>query len=136
MSRRGVLTVAIFTAFAATGGLQPAAGAVVVSGSDQQVQRTTVTVDPSGRRVVVLWESKHFAAHEHIRFNRSASGGRRWRPEPLEFPLNVVNPWFSDYLPEVELDETGSLHVLWSQRSDTTSPYYARSSDLGDTWRE
>ena len=112
----------------------PSTAAVIVSGADRGVTRTTVAADPSGRRVVVMWESKQFAAHEHLRLNRSTDGGMRWRPEPLDFALNVVNPWFSDYLPEIALDRAGDLHVLWSQRSDTTSPVYARSADVGDTW--
>ena len=118
----------------AIAGLRTAGGAVRVSGTDAQVQRTTICADSTGQRVVVFWESRQFAAHEHIRLNRSANGGQRWRAEPLDFPLNVVNPWFSDYLPEVALDESGALHVLWSQRNDTSSPGYARSTDLGDTW--
>jgi hypothetical protein len=111
-----------------------ALGAVIVSGSDLQVQRTTLAVDPSGERVVILWESTQFAAHEHVRLNRSVNGGQRWREEALDFALNLVTPWFSDYLPEANIDSSGVLHVLWSQRTDTTSPYYARSPDLGDTW--
>jgi hypothetical protein len=111
-----------------------ATAGVVVSGNDRQVQRTTVSADPTGQRVVVFWESRQFGAHEHIRFSRSTDGGSRWRREPLDFALNVVNAWFSDYLPEIAFDQSSNLHVLWSQRSDTTSPRYAGSSDLGDTW--
>lgn len=111
-----------------------AASGMAVSGNDHGVQCTTIAADPSGHNVVIMWESKQFASHEHIRLNRSTDGGARWRPQPVDFAHNVVNGWFSDYLPEIALDRSNDLHVLWSQRSDTTGPCYARSSDLGDTW--
>ncbi len=128
------LRIALGAAAFALAGLGSTLAAVIVSGSDRQVQRTTLAVDPSGEHVVILWESTQFAAHEHLRLNRSVNGGRRWRAEPLDFALNLVTPWFSDYLPEAAFDAAGALHVLWSQRTDTTSPCYVRSADLGDTW--
>ncbi len=109
--------------------------AVLVSGDDKQVRATTICADSSGQNIVLFWESKQFSSgSEHLRFNRSANGGRRWKTQPFEFPLNNNYVYFSDYLPETVFDQNGTLHVLWSQRSDTQSPSYVQTTNMGDTW--
>jgi len=112
-----------------------ACSAVMVSGDDRQVRASTICADSSGQSIVLFWESKQFSSgSEHLRFNRSANGGRRWKTQPFEFPLNNNNVYFSDYLPETAFDQNGTLHVLWSQRTDTQSPSYVQTNNMGDTW--
>ncbi len=113
-----------------------ALGGQMISGSDVGVTATTLAVDESGKEVIALWQSTQFPNREHLRFNRSVDGGEIWLSTPIDFAENDLNPWFSDYLPELAFDAKGNLHVFWSQRNDTAAPCYTRSHDLGDTWSD
>ncbi len=111
-----------------------------ISGSDNEVVKTTITVDNTGEFVVVMWTTRDcFPPQQrwglHLRFNSSTDGGANWKGRPVNFIHNSPAD-ASDVLPELAFDNQGKLHLLWSRGDDRASPYYTSSLDLGLSWND
>jgi hypothetical protein len=70
-----------------------------------------------------------------VRYLRSTDGGRSW---PLEATF-ASPPDTAIFSPDLELDEHGVLHLIWSLVPKTNyygglGVYYARSADAGQSW--
>ena len=115
---------------------------LALSGFDNAVSRTTIAVDPTGKKVFVMWTSEFYGGDpgnfDHLRFNTSSDGGVTWLDRPVDFQLNT-GVGSSDIHPELAIDPSGKVHLVWSQgskhyRHDNDPPKYASSMDFGNSW--
>lgn len=122
-----------FALFATRSGL----ASEIISGTDRKVVQTTIAADNKGEVVVVMWTSSDFSTGKtHLRLNRSADGGARWKRTTIDFAGNSGSQWHHDVMPDLILDSSGKLHLLWSRITDKEAPNYSSSPDYGDTWSD
>ena len=113
---------------------------LAISGSDSEVVRTTITADPSGQHVFVMWTTRDCFPLQaqsglHLRFNSSSSGGAEWMNGPVDFKYNS-HVTYGDVTPELAIDTQRKLHVIWSCVTDRRPPWYTSSPDLGRSWSD
>jgi len=99
--------------------------------SEAQATTPQIIVDDAGRLHVVYVD---MFVSPYVRYTASEDGGENWtRPTAVSAPQNGAYALNARLL----VDRQRILHVVWSESIEPFPPsgvYYARSTDLGQTW--
>jgi hypothetical protein len=79
----------------------------------------------------VIWSDTR-GEGENIYFSRSEDGGRTWLAPNVR--ISDVPTGLYDYPPSMAIDEAGILYTTWTRYQRAKHIYFAKSSDMGDTW--